>query len=78
MTDIITGQYWRHKKRGGLYEVVHANASIQVSSLGDDELMYHLEDDNWIAYRPVDGHALYFRREDEFVDGRFELVKEAE
>lgn len=50
------------------------DASIQINSTGDDELEAVLEDEAWFAYRPVDGHKLYFRMGNEFLDGRFEQV----
>ncbi|TWA89557.1 hypothetical protein [Bradyrhizobium stylosanthis] len=72
MTQIQTGQIWRHKKRGHLYEIVAIDAMIQLSSIGDDEVAEVLEGEDWIAYRPVDGYRLFFRMRDEFLDGRFE------
>lgn len=71
---IETGQKWRHKKRGGIYEIVATDGTIQIASIGDDEMMLMLEDEQWIVYRSVNGHRLYFRMHDEFMDGRFELV----
>ena len=73
-SDIATGQQWRHKKRGSVYEIVAIDGAIQVASLGDDELMAMLEDEDWIVYRPVNGHRLFFRIREEFLDGRFEKV----
>lgn len=77
MSEIETGQKWRHKKHGSIYEVVAIDAAIQIASIGDigdDEMMMMLEDEDWVAYRPVDGHRLYFRMREEFLDGRFEQV----
>lgn len=73
-SDIATGQQWRHKKRGSVYEIVATDAAIQITSIGDDEMQDMLEDEDWIAYRQVDGHRLYFRMREEFLDGRFEKV----
>lgn len=73
-SNIAVGQQWRHKKRGGLYEIVAIDAAIQITTMGDDEMQFVLEDEDWIAYRPVDGHKLYFRMREEFLDGRFEQL----
>lgn len=74
MSESLRGTIWKHKKRGGVYEIVDDDASIQVSSIGDDEVAAVFEDEVWFAYRPVDGHKLYFRMGNEFLDGRFERV----
>ena len=74
MTRSLNGTKWRHKTRGTVYEIVDDDASIQINSTGDDELEAVLEDEAWFAYRPVDGHKLYFRMGNEFLDGRFEQV----
>lgn len=71
MSEIESGQKWRHKKRGGVYEIVHTCASIQCAT---DLGVQAYEDEDWVAYRPVDGHSLYFRMREEFLDGRFEIV----
>lgn len=74
MTEIETGQRWRHKKRGSIYEIVHTAASIQCAS---DAHVQGYEDEDWIAYSPFGagvGGLLYFRLKAEFLDGRFELV----
>jgi hypothetical protein len=73
MSDIENGQKWRHRRRGSIYEIVDSDASIQVASLGS-ELEDQLEGEIWIAYRPVNGHKLFFRMREEFLDGRFEQV----
>lgn len=74
MSEIESGQKWKHKKRGTFYEIVATDAAIQITSIGDDEMQDMLEDEAWIAYRAVDGHRLYFRMREEFLDGRFERV----
>lgn len=74
MSQIETGQKWRHKKRGSTYEIVAVDAAIQISTREFEEPAALLEDEDWIAYRPVDGYRLYFRMREEFLDGRFELV----
>jgi hypothetical protein len=72
---IETGQQWRHKKRGTVYEIVDNNCRIQVSSI-EGPAAASLEEMTWIAYRDVRGAAfpLCFRMKEEFLDGRFELV----
>jgi hypothetical protein len=71
MSEIEVGQKWQHKKRGSIYEIVHTTASIQCTS---DLAVQAYEDEDWIAYRPIAGHALHFRLREEFLDGRFEKV----
>lgn len=73
MSEIEVGQKWRHGKRGSVYEIVHTAASIQCSA---DAHVQSYEDEDWIAYRPVIGHALHFRMREEFLDGRFVRVPE--
>jgi hypothetical protein len=73
-SDIAVGQQWKHKKRGGIYEIVAIDAAIQITSIGDDEMQQMLEDEDWIAYRAVDGYKLFFRMREEFLDGRFEQM----
>jgi hypothetical protein len=77
MSEIATGQHWRHKVRGHIYEIVAIDAMVQVSSIGDDEVAQVFEDEDWIIYRPVKGYRLFVRMRDEFLDGRFELISEA-
>lgn len=72
MDEIEAGQVWRHKKRGSVYEIVSATASIQCSA---DVHIQSYEDEDWIAYKPYgagSGGMLYFRMKEEFLDGRFE------
>lgn len=73
---IKPGQHWRHKKRGGVYNIIDVNARIQVSSI-EGPAAASLEDMTWVAYRDVRGapFPLVFRIKEEFLDGRFELVK---
>lgn len=76
MPAVRSGQHWRHKKTGGLYEIVHERADIQCSTAPEFEAMF--EDEVWVAYKPITGHSLYFRLYSEFTDGRFALVKETD
>lgn len=75
MSEIKVGDHWRHKKRGGVYEIVHTRADVWISSYPEIETLF--EGEVWVAYKPIDGHALYFRLYGEFADGRFEKVKDA-
>lgn len=71
----LRGTQWRHKKRPGvIYEIVDDDASIHISEVVTDEQAEILEEEAWFAYRPVNGHKLYFRMGQEFLDGRFERV----
>ena len=68
--------YWRHKKRGTVYEVLTDVASLQCSAAEEFERMF--EDDNWTVYRNVETGHIWVRPTEEFLDGRFEQVVEAE
>jgi hypothetical protein len=74
MSEIEVGQQWRHKKRGHVYEIVAIDAMIQLSSIGDDEVATVLEDEDWIIYRLGNGHRMFVRMREEFLDGRFEQL----
>jgi hypothetical protein len=76
--DIQVGQIWRHKKRDSIYEIVSTTASMQCAS---DPHLESYEDEDWIAYKPYgagSGGILYFRLKEEFLDGRFSFLKDAE
>jgi len=73
---VANGQIWRHKKTGTEYEIVDIEAMVQVSSF--PELIrepYSLEDEPWVAYRPVNGYRLFVRLREEFLDGRFDFIR---
>lgn len=70
MDEIQVGQQWRHKKRGSVYEIVATDAALQIATKGED--YGWLEDEDFIAYRPMNGYRLFFRMREEFLDGRFE------
>lgn len=73
---ITNGQIWRHKKTGTEYEIVDVEAMVQVSTFPElTREPYGLEDEAWVAYRPVSGYRLFFRLREEFLDGRFEFVR---
>lgn len=81
MSESLRGTRWRHKKRGSVYEIVDDDASIQVSLMVGEHTggisasaAEWLEEEIWFAYRPVNGHKLFFRMREEFLDGRFERV----
>lgn len=69
MTDISTGQQWRHKKRGTTYVIIDDDCRIQCP-------VAFLEPERWVAYRDIRGapHPMVFRMYREFGDGRFEQV----
>lgn len=64
--------FWRHKKRGTVYEVLTATASLQCAAAPEFEQMF--EEDDFIVYRSVDTGSIYVRPALEFLDGRFEQV----
>lgn len=76
MSDLepARGSVWRHKKRGGIYEIVDNDAAVQISNSLFTDVAVALEEERWVAYRPVNGHRLFFRMAEEFLDGRFEKV----
>ena len=76
MTKIRNGQIWRHKKTGGEYEIVATDAGVQCSAAPVVEELF--ADDEWVVYRSTRGHRMLVRPRPEFLDGRFELVKDAD
>lgn len=79
MSDLEVGQRWRHLKRGGVYEIIATGCRAQASFLGEDGLLsvqQMIEEGDWVAYRSESSTTLYFRHEQEFLDGRFELMVE--
>ena len=75
MTDTLehglqNGQHWRHVKRGSTYEIVEWDGSFQCSGDMDQEPV--------VIYRVLNGTATYVRPLDEFCDGRFVKVKDAD
>ena len=52
---------WRHKKTGGLYQIV-TRAKIEATM------------ENAVVYRSIEHHGTWVRPEAEFLDGRFERV----
>ena len=73
MIDIETGQKWRHKKRGTVYEIVSTSASIQCATAPEFEKMF--EEEWWVVYRNTTTNAIWVRLFEEFMDGRFERVE---
>lgn len=70
----VEKKYYRHKKRGGLYEIV-GRAAMQI---GETTIVLpiaqELERMTFIVYRHVATDTLWVRPEREFFDGRFEEV----
>jgi hypothetical protein len=75
MTSMI-GQHWKHKKRGPTYEILHDNASLQCATA--EEFEQQFEDEDWIIYRNTATGSINVRLREEFLDGRFEKIKDAE
>lgn len=75
-TQASSGTFWRHKKRGTIYEVVAEGAAFQWSEAPDVE--HALEDVDLVIYRDIRSTAHYVRPLHEFCDGRFERVETAE
>jgi hypothetical protein len=73
MAEIKIGQRWRHKKRGSVYEIVDISATIQCSARPEIEKLFELQ--GWVVYRSMNGR-LVVRPYPEFMDGRFELVRD--
>ena len=66
-------ELYRHKKTGGVYEVLTRTAKIQCSTYPEfeEETKY----DPWVVYRDIIDHSrVYFRLYSEFNDGRFEKL----
>jgi hypothetical protein len=76
MTEVRIGQLWRHKKRGTTYEVTQVDQSLQCATNENFEEAF--DDEYWVSYRSIDTGAKYLRLTNEFIDGRFELVKDVE
>lgn len=76
MTVLKKGQLWRHAKRGSVYRILATGMKMQCSSMPMIER--YACDRQWVLYReanPLSGPG-YFRLEEEFLDGRFELVED--
>ena len=57
--------FYRHKKTGGAYEILHGQAS---------EAFFEADMTPAIIYRSLEDGKIWVRPKDEFYDGRFELV----
>lgn len=72
-TEIAAGQFWRHKKRGKVYEIIHIKGRMQCSSNPAIE--------SWLEHLPLVVYINVADHDDcgvrplaEFTDGRFENV----
>jgi len=63
-------ELWRHKKRGGTYEVLH-RGRMQIDH--DLDSLGYRDYEDIVVYRAEDG-TVWVRPECEFMDGRFERV----
>ena len=63
-------EFWRHRKRGSVYEIISSTASLQCST--EPNIESALGDEDWTVYRNVKTGAVYIRLTNEFRDGRFE------
>jgi hypothetical protein len=72
--EMKIGQIWRHKVRGVEYEIVSDCASIQCSAAPEFEDQFGAE--YWVVYRSVRSASVWVRPKEEFLDGRFEFVRE--
>lgn len=61
--DLVIGGYYRHKKSGGIYQIVML---ATIHSTMKPAVVY--------AARTLDGVRAWVRTTDEFCDGRFEPV----
>lgn len=65
--------WYRHKKRGTVYEIISSTVSMQCSAAPEFERQF--EDDHWTIYRNVQTGTLWVRPTPEFEDGRFERIE---
>jgi hypothetical protein len=65
-------ELYRHKKTGGVYEVLTQTAKIQLSYHPEVEDQFTATD--FTVYRNIDHGGIYIRPTKEFWDGRFEKL----
>lgn len=68
--EVRNGQHWRHVKRASEYEIIEADGSFQCC--GD------LDDEPVVVYRSLTTGMTYVRPLEEFCDGRFVKIKDAD
>lgn len=67
-------EFWRHKKRGSVYEVISTGAFMQCSTFPHVEEAF--SGTSFTIYKRVDAIDLFFvRPTNEFMDGRFEKIE---
>jgi hypothetical protein len=66
---------YRHKKRGGEYEIITDSASLQCSAAPEFEKLFG--EDCFTVYQNIATGAVHVRPTPEFFDGRFELIESA-
>lgn len=73
--DAVSKRRYRHKRRGGKYQILTDSASLQCSTAPEFEKLF--DEDCWTVYQNVATGVVYVRPTPEFFDGRFELVESA-
>lgn len=74
--EYLIGTRWRHKKRGITYRIIADRASLQCSTSEEFEKRY--ENEHWIVYQAEMSGNVWIRPRTEFLDGRFEWLRESE
>lgn len=67
-------RFYRHKKRGTIYEVLTTGAKLQCSAAQEVEDRFLGQE--WTIYRDLNSRQIYIRLTAEFMDGRFEQLPE--
>lgn len=70
----MVGSKWHHKRRRTVYEVIVQRVVLQCA--GEQKFEDMFLQDVWTVYRDVDSGHHYVRPTKEFLDGRFERVRE--
>jgi len=64
-------QLYRHKKTGGVYEIISRIAKLQCSTALDFEKEFS---GDWTVYKDIETGQIYIRPTEVFMDGRFEQL----